>query len=157
MSCETLDAIADVYTPLLLILLLNGLGVKLYRCWPNYREPVLHFGFLILLLIVSYGGMFIDQALSLWPDFGLDYSTHTAVALSLVFALCVLAPRRTKWIAGSMCAYAALMVYQQYHSVLDIVSTASVISLFALLFFRVIFVWTQTCCLSPFRDDSLSE
>lgn len=139
MSYETLDTIADAYTPLLLVLFLIGLGVKLYRCWPNYREGVLYFGFLLVLLIVSYGFLFIDKVLGLWPAFGSDYSTHTAVALSLVFALCVLTPRYTKWIAGSMFAYAALMVYQQYHSVLDIVSTAAVISLFALLFFRVMF------------------
>lgn len=137
MSYDTLDTIADAYTPLLLILFLIGLGVKLYLCWPNYRESVLHFGFLFLLLIVSYGLMFIDNSFGLWPAFGSDYSTHTAVALSLVFALCVLTPRHTKWIAGSMFAYAALMVYQRYHSVVDIVSTAAVISLFALLFFRV--------------------
>jgi len=139
MSYETLDAIADAYTPLLLMLFLIGLGVNLYQCWPNYRESVLHFGFLLMLLIASYGLMFIDKALGLWPAFGSDYSTHTAVALSLVFALCVLTPRNAKWIAGSMFAYAALMVYQQYHSVLDIVSTAAVISIFALLFFRMIF------------------
>lgn len=139
MSYETLDAIADAYTPLLLILFLIGLGVNLYQCWPDYRASVLHFGFLLMLLIASYGLMFIDKALGLWPAFGSDYSTHTAVALSLVFALCVLAPRPAKWIASSMFAYAGLMVYQQYHSVLDIVSTAAVISLLALLFFRVMF------------------
>lgn len=139
MIYETLDTIADAYTPLLLILFLIGLGVKLYRRWPNYREVVLHFGFLLGLLIVSYGFMFIDKALGWWPAFGSDYSTHTAVALSLVFALCILAPHFAKSIAGSMLAYAALMVYQQYHSVLDIISTAFVISLFALLFFRLMF------------------
>lgn len=139
MSYETLDTIADAYTPLLLILFLIGLGVKLYQCWPNYREGVLYFGFLLVLLIVSYGFMFIDKALGLWPAFGSDYSTHTAVALSLILALCVLAPQHTKWLAGSMFAYAGLMLYQQYHSVLDIISTASVIALFALLFFRVMF------------------
>ncbi len=139
MSYEALDTIADAYTPLLLIVFLMTLGVNLYRLWPNYREPVLHFGFLLMLLTVSYGFMFIDKALGLWPAFGSDYSTHTAVALSLVFALCVLTPRQAKWIAGSMFAYAALMVYQQYHSVLDIVSTTSLISLFALVFLRAMF------------------
>ena len=139
MSYETLDAIADAYTPLLLILFLIGLGVNLYRCGPNYRESVSQFSFLFLLLIVSYSFMFIDKSFGLWPAFGADYSTHTAVALSLAFSLCILAPRRARWIVGSMFAYAALMVYQQYHSILDIVSTAAVISLFALLFFRVMF------------------
>lgn len=139
MSYETLDTIADAYTPLLLILFLVSFGVKLYQRWPNYREPILHFGFLLMLLIASYGLMFIDKALGLWPAFGSDYSTHTAVALSLVFSLCVLTPRQAKWLAGSMLAYAALVLYQQYHSVLDIVSTAAMISLFALVFFRVMF------------------
>jgi ABC-type transporter Mla maintaining outer membrane lipid asymmetry permease subunit MlaE len=139
MSYETLDAIADAYTPLLLMLFLIGLGVNLYQCWPNYRKSVLDFVFLLMLLIASYGLMFIDKAFGLWTAFGSDYSTHTAVALSLVFALCVLTPCPAKWIAGSMCAYAGLMVYQQYHSVLDIISTAVVISIFALLFFRMIF------------------
>lgn len=139
MSYDTLDTIADAYIPLLLILFLMGLGVRLYRCWPNYRETVLHFVFLLLLLILSYGLMFIDTALGLWPTFGSDYSTHTAVSLSLALTLCVFTPRQKKWITGSMFVYAVLMVYQQYHSVLDIVSTATAISLFALLFFRVVF------------------
>ncbi len=138
MSYEQLDAIADSYIPVLLILFLLGLGRNAYRLWPDYRASVFSLLYLLGLLIISYGLMFFDNAVRLWPALGLDYSTHTAVALSLVFALCTLFQKQWKWLAASMLAYAGLMLYQEYHSVLDILSTGLVISLLALALYKVI-------------------
>lgn len=124
MNYDTLDAIADSYIPLLLILFLTGFVKNLYQLWPNYRAPVLSLLYLISLLVITYGLMFFDNAARIWPAIGLDYSTHTAVALSLVFALCQAFPMLWKWFVLSMLAYAGLMLYQEYHSFLDICSTA---------------------------------
>ncbi len=41
-------------------------------------------------LVVAYTIMFVDNALLLWPQFNMDYSTHTAVALVLVITLWVM-------------------------------------------------------------------
>lgn len=124
MDYETLDKIADSYIPLLAIVFLMGwigCAIKL----PGERVRLLRvFIFALCLLVVSYGGMFFDNALHVWPFFGLDYSTHTAVSLSLVLGLCVLAPRFWMLAASSFVAYALLMLYQNYHSLADIISTA---------------------------------
>lgn len=139
MSYETLDAIADAYIPGLLILLIAGFITALYKSWSHCRAIVPYVCFLIGTLLFSYGLMFVDNAILLWPRLGLDYSTHTAVALSLVFVSCAAFPSRWKFFALSMLAYAVLMLYQRYHSVLDIVSTCAVISVFSFALFKVLF------------------
>ncbi len=123
-SYETLDTIADAYVPLLaLITLAYLIGFGLTKNWQGFAK-----GWLLLLvnLIVAYGLMFIDNALGLWPALGMDYSTHTAVALSFIVALIGLAPRFQLGWVGSFVVYALLMLYQQYHTVADIVTTAMV-------------------------------
>jgi hypothetical protein len=131
-SYETLDSIADAYIPILSGLFLVGLVGKLYKNITSYRFMLVKFSYLIVLLIISYGIMFFDNATKLFPLLGLDYSTHTAVALSLVYALCLLlANRWKKIIVSSMLMYAGLMLYQGYHTMVDMVVTAAVISMFA--------------------------
>ena len=61
MSYETLDAIADSYIPLLLVLFLAGILLKRYKSWSNYQSLGMHFCFLIGILLFSYGLMFIDN------------------------------------------------------------------------------------------------
>lgn len=132
MSYETLDSIADSYIPLLLILFLLGLAGKTYQLWPNHRAPLSSFFYLLGLLVIVYGLMFLDKAIRLWPALSLDYSTHTALALALVFSLCNLFPKYWKWFVVSILVYAGLMLYQQYHSVMDILSTSLVIGISAI-------------------------
>src|SRR5690606_6806076 len=97
------------------------------------------FLFFVGLLLVSYGLMFLDNALGIWPAVGLDYSTHTAVALTLVLSLCGLARPFWKLLASSFVLYALLMLYQKYHTVPDILSTMVPILLAALTFAWLLF------------------
>jgi len=138
MSYETLDTIADSYIPVLLVLFVAGLAFKIYQSRTNFRTAITHIGFLSGLLVMSYGLMFFDNAVHLWPALGLDYSTHTAVALSLVFALCVSFPSQCKVFVISILLYALLMLYQRYHSILDIISTSVVIGFFSFLLLNVV-------------------
>lgn len=130
MSYETLDRIADAYIPLLALAFFASLVYRLLRYWPAVGRPALDLLYCAFLLLASYGLMFLDQAAGLWPYFGADFSTHTAVALAFTFALSRQWQRRAfRTTLGSMfTAYAALMMYQGYHTMLDIVSTALVIS-----------------------------
>jgi hypothetical protein len=75
-------------------------------------------------LVLVYGMMLVDNRLGFWHAAGLDYSTHTAVALMLTVVL-VVALRRW-WVLWSALAlaYLALCVYQRYHSIADVVTTA---------------------------------
>lgn len=128
-SHETLDAIADAYIPALLII---ALGAAL---WPvrqqQWRDGVCRVRDLLGLLTIAYGLMALDNYLQLWPALQLDYSTHTAVALALCLYLHVYRSRwRLAWWLSLFC-YALLMLYQRYHGLADIVTTAAVVGALA--------------------------
>ena len=121
---QTLDTLADTYTPLLALLCLGSLIFKgLKRDW---QQLIPQGSLLILGLLVAYGLMFIDNRLAIWPAMELDYSTHTAVALALVISLMAQIKSLKFYWLGSLLAYGALMRYQEYHSIADMLSTALV-------------------------------
>lgn len=126
-SYETLDAIADAYTPLLA---LAGFALLLRPLFAlRWQVLGIRLSRLAAGALVAYGLMFVDNRLLLWPAMGLDYSTHTAVALVLVMFLSahMARARRLCWI--SLFAYALLMLYQRYHTIADIVTTAAVVGM----------------------------
>lgn len=121
LNYETLDVIADAYTPALAVLSLIYLGQELVRRqWSALRQRA---RLLASGLAIAYGLMFIDASLALWPSLGLDYSTHTAVAF--VFVGFLSAVRSRLWLlwGASLISYFLLMLYQQYHTLTDIVTT----------------------------------
>ena len=87
--------------------------------------------------LIAYGLMFLDNKLQLWPALGLDYSTHTAVALVLVVYLLANSPKAPWFWLTSLVGYVLLMLYQRYHTVADIMTTAIVV---AILYLPVVFV-----------------
>ncbi|HHS99970.1 MAG TPA: hypothetical protein ENK73_03850 [Thiomicrospira sp.] len=119
------DLIADSYIPVLatftLVLLLQQ------SKQPGTKYGLINLFHLVLSIVFIYLMMFIDQTFELWPSFGLDYSTHTALAL--VFVIFIGLNNVKCCIASclSMFMYAGLMIYQEYHSVLDILTTALVV------------------------------
>ncbi len=137
---HTLDNIADSYTPLLALLCVGFLAKSAYK---KYFSRVKVQGlFVIYSLLVSYGIMAWDNQFTVWPALGLDYSTHTAVAFSLVASLCLMFKPLAKWCVASLFSsllmYGALMKYQNYHSYTDMLSTALVVAVFlAPLFVRI--------------------
>ena len=117
-----LALIADLYTPLLaLVTLAQVLAPWRHRPWRlmGYRLTIL-----LMLLAVAYGGMLLDNHLHLWPAWGLDYSTHTAVALVLVLFLTWQRPRLGLLLWPSMACYGLLMALLHYHTLADMVTTA---------------------------------
>jgi hypothetical protein len=123
---ETLDAIADAYIPSLgLIWLAVSLAAFAARSWRLG-------GWRLLLglsgLAVGYAVMFLDEALGIWPRLGLDYSTHTALAIAFVAVNGRLLPRLWALWGASLAAYMGLMLYQEYHSALDVLTTAAVVA-----------------------------
>ncbi|HEY7865899.1 MAG TPA: hypothetical protein VIC51_07825 [Psychromonas sp.] len=82
---------------------------------------------LLLSLLLVYTLMFVDNYFNIWPIWGLDYSTHSAVALIFVVnltwrnkILLYLAPL-------SLCVYLCLMRLLKYHSFADMLSTVLVL------------------------------
>lgn len=131
---QALVILADCYTPLLM-LAFSGVLLKtlMRRQWLQLACRLLLLGY---GAVVTYGLMFADRAWSLWQTWGLDYSTHTAAALVLVVLINHSIPRVCSLNIMLLVAYAGLMLYQQYHSVSDILTTAAVV---LLLFYPVVF------------------
>lgn len=117
----TLDWIADAYTPLLAVIALVFIIIALFRSqWRLAGRRLLA---LAVVLSIAYGLMLLDGRFYLWPALGLDYSTHTAVAMVLVAFLLAEEPRLSVLWFGSLAGYALLMLYQGYHTFSDIAIT----------------------------------
>lgn len=119
---ETLDTIADAYTPALALFSLIAIAISAIQ--GRWRTAALRLMTIFIFAIIAYGFMFIDSRLELWPRFALDYSTHTAVSLVLVIFLSVINKKLAAFWLISFLAYVLLMLYQQYHTIADIVTTA---------------------------------
>lgn len=130
-SFETLDSIADLINPICGI-------VALLVPWIKRPRRVRSALTLNALTVVALGSAYLLQALDgatqLWSRLGLDYSTHTAVFIAIASSIWQHGLRWRWSIAGIGLAYAILMRIQDYHSLLDIVSTGAVVVPVLILF-----------------------
>jgi hypothetical protein len=119
---DVLDHIADSVNPTLALLALSLPWLRAYRS--RALSPWTRVAAALLCVGVAYAGQALDRFTGAWPALSLDYSGHSAVCVALLVSLAHLSRR---WIAGSVAigtAYAALMIYQGYHTFADIVTTA---------------------------------
>lgn len=125
MNWQTLDAIADSVNPVLGIIALVWPWLRWRGSWRQAASNVL-----VTLLSVAYAYAMsaLDARFGWWPSIGLDFSTHTAIAIALVVSLCSIKP--STWVAWTavLLGYFVLMVYQRYHTPADILTTAVVIA-----------------------------
>ncbi|KJF91914.1 hypothetical protein CTM94_01845 [Photobacterium leiognathi] len=121
MTYQQWALIADIYTPVIaLVCFISILRVMLKG---SMQQGLMRLVLVILSTIFIYTMMFIDNILHIWPAFGLDYSTHTAIALVFVAYFIVYKSRLMHLIVISMFSYALIMVHQHYHTVADILTT----------------------------------
>jgi hypothetical protein len=126
LSYETLDRIADAYSPILAaVWLLLVCRAFLILGW---RAGLVQTGLGIGTLLIAYGLMWLDNLYRVWPALGLDYSTHTAVAFALATTVFTISRPCRLVVAATFAAYVLLMLYQQYHSIGDIASTLLVLA-----------------------------
>lgn len=124
MTYYQLDQIADSYIPLLGVVTFCFFVKQLLS---GGRESVLlDFSTTVLGAVYIYCLMYLDTWLGAFEAIGLDYSTHTALALVLVTTLSCIGEKMRILSLWSMALYCLLMLYQEYHSVLDILLTALV-------------------------------
>ena len=126
MTYQQIDFIDDLYIPILALITI-GLLIK-DALSQGLKKQSKAIGVLLLSVAVAYLLMAIDNTLMIWPAFGFDYSTHTALALVFVVTLSLRSRKYLVFSVVSMLFYATLMVYQQYHTVGDILSTAAVLA-----------------------------
>lgn len=130
---EILDIIADSYIPVLLLISL-AIVVNSFKS-RGIKIGFYHLSLLTALITLVYLFQFMDHVFSLWPYFGLDYSTHTASALAIVAFVTYTARNTTIPVLVSFLCYLLLMLYQHYHSLADIVVTIAAIGPFMFLSF----------------------
>ncbi len=125
-----LDAIADSFNPLLAIV---ALVCPFFRR-PRILRPIVAYylsagaaiGFVYLVRA-------IDDRYRIWTSLGLDYSTHSAFAASLVVSMSAF---NRRWVVPLILAtvpYFSLEMVMRYHGVLDIVTSAALAVVAALL------------------------
>lgn len=112
--------IADLYIPLLIFTWLFYL----------YQEAAIRraeIKILLLSLLLVYTVMFLDNYFNIWPIWGLDYSTHSAVALIFVVNLTWRNKTLQLLVPLSLLVYCCLMRKLNYHSFADTLITILVL------------------------------
>ncbi|WP_334428536.1 hypothetical protein [Vibrio alginolyticus] len=121
MTYQQLDVIADSYVPLLGILSLLWFVRK--GGSSGVRSAFIDVVTTFFGVLYIYTLMFADKYLSAFASIGLDYSTHTALALVFVVTLSFTGKAVRFITILSMLSYCLLMLYQGYHTVADIILT----------------------------------
>ncbi|MEH6451653.1 MAG: hypothetical protein V7782_01305 [Psychromonas sp.] len=127
---QTWALIADTYTPVLVFMVLYYLK-KSNKVIQKQQAIAL-----IKAIAVVYLLMFIDNYFSIWLSMGMDYSTHTAIALVFVVVLSYRSLLHLIIASLSLVLYGLLMRYLNYHSIADVVSTIVVLLPIFILFNR---------------------
>ena len=123
---EKIDWVADLVTPTLGVLALILPWLPMYsRSVAAWRRVACA----LLSVAVAYAGMYLDKFTGAWSAMSLDYSTHSAVCVALLVPLATLSRRWTVAAVLIGVGYAAIMLYQRYHTIADILSTAIPIGL----------------------------
>jgi hypothetical protein len=126
LSFELLDKVADSYAPLLGVTWLAlVIQPAISRRW---RQAFWRLALGFSTLVIAYSFMWADNAFLWWPSVGLDYSTHSAVALALAAAIGASSPRLRLPVAATVLAYFLLMLHQRYHTIADIASTSAAVA-----------------------------
>jgi hypothetical protein len=124
MTYQQLDAIADGINPVLAVLTLI-LPFAIRPASPYTR------GLFFLGTAISMAAMYaigwLDQLLGIWATLQLDYSSHTGFAAVLLVSLSIWNRKLILPSAVVLLSYVALMLYQKYHSIVDILTTAVII------------------------------
>ncbi|MEY4588714.1 MAG: hypothetical protein RL497_790 [Pseudomonadota bacterium] len=129
----SLALLCDTITPILFV---ACLGLPWYHKHSYSIRVFVHVLLIELSLgfCVTYGLMALDNFYGLWPRFGLDYSTHSAFALTL--ALPLLKHHHWAW-GGLLLLYGLCMNSLGYHSWADILTSVLFWLMLTLLLIQV--------------------
>jgi len=130
LSHQTLKVVADSVNPILGILAI----ARPIATWRGqWHHPSMHIGVTSLTVALTYLFRAVFDLERLWASWQLDFSTHTSICVVLVIAVSSLDWKRA-WIwCAILVAYAQLMVYQSYHTWVDIGTTTTVMVPFSVL------------------------
>ena len=123
LNYQALDAIADSFNPLLTLL---ALAAPFFRKPRAARSAISYCFAAATGLAVVYGVRALDGSELLWQRAGLEYSTHSAYAASLVTSIGCFWRRALGALGIALAAYFTLELILRYHGILDIASSASI-------------------------------
>ncbi len=121
---NVLDLAADAFSPALTLLALAAPGLR--GTWRGWPPAILYLVAGLTGLGLIYGIAALDTRFGLWPAVGLDYSTHTAYAVSLATTIICWDRRWLALLVAALCGYALLMVVLGFHSLADIATSAMI-------------------------------
>lgn len=124
----TTDLLADAIDPLLALLALAAPAFR-RRAW---RRVLFYYLAGVLGMAVVYGVWALDGWLGLWARWGMDYSTHTAFAVSAAITLGFWVERWRWGLVAVVVGYAFLLGYLGYHDGADMATSVAVASTTAL-------------------------
>ena len=116
-----LDAIADSFNPLLAIV---ALAVPFIRRPRILRATIAYYLCTGAAMAFVYLVRAIDDHYRIWASFGLDYSTHSAFAASLVVSVGAFHRRWLVPLVIAVLLYFSLELFMRYHGILDILTSA---------------------------------
>jgi hypothetical protein len=121
---RALDAVADAVNPALTLL---AIAVpRLRGTWRGWPAAFRYWAAALGGLGVIYGLAALDAWFGLWAAMHLDYSTHTAYAVSLA-ATILCWDRRWAWLlVPALSGYALLILVLRYHGPADVLTAALV-------------------------------
>jgi hypothetical protein len=125
-----LDAVADSFNPLLALL---ALAIPFLHKPRKLRMTVAYYISAGAAIGFVYLVRTIDNRYQFWPSLSLDYSTHSAFAASLAVSIGAFKRRWLAPLALAALAYFALELFMRYHGIADILSSASLAAIAALL------------------------
>ncbi len=121
---QALDSVADSFDVVLTLLALAA--PWLWRSWKGVRAAASYFLAALAGLGVVYGVMALDSRYGLWPSMGLDYSTHTAYAVSLATSIVAWDRRWTRVLVAAVLVYFLLIAVLGYHGPLEMLMATAV-------------------------------
>ncbi len=126
-----LDAIADSFNPGLgLLAVAHLLLISVNRQW---QRAGIYLATLLALTTVIYGLMAVDRNL-----FDFPYSTHSAFAVCFCTLHAAYMPRFKLLWTGLLVCYLGLILFQGYHSWLDIAVTLILVIPFNAIIFKLL-------------------
>ena len=129
-----LDVFADSFNPFLAVVALAAPFVRRRRI---LRATVVYYLSTGAAIGLVYLVRLIDDYYRIWASHGLDYSTHSAFAASLVVSVGVF---HRRWLAPLVIAvllYFSLVLFMWYHSLADILTSVPLAAAVAFAFSRL--------------------
>lgn len=133
-AVRLLDAVADSFNPLLAVL---ALAAPFLRRARTLKTTIVFYVSAGAAIGFVYFVRAVDLQYQVWARFGIDYSTHSAFAASLVASLSAFHRRWMRPLLVVTALYFVLQLVMRYHTVADILTSACVAAAAAAVLHRI--------------------